>query len=302
MNDNRRAQVRETADVANPVLHTDGDCRPGRIRTGQLHSPSIDSPIALASVLIVDDHAHEAAAITKIVQSTQGSAVVNVDVAQSADHAMKLLEENSYDLAIVDVCLTGSDPTEGHDLLQTLWLDYEEVFVIAITGRVVRFEEQNPILLHHPQATICYKSSDLFGIELPQQFSDGRSAFDRRLTSAIEMILTKSEASRQLHRPSGTFHNLTLDGPTLRSPTRSVQVTPKQAAILERLMRAAKANNRVLKEDLAEICRHDGLRRAEDPKRSVPSTISKVRKHLKKLGGHCDITYAGGGYGLVRAT
>jgi DNA-binding NtrC family response regulator len=81
-------------------------------------------------ILIVDDEIAILLAFKKLLQSPD----IEVDTAESIDDAENLLKENTYNVAIVDLRLTGVDGEEGLTIIKHIKEFYSQTEVILVTG------------------------------------------------------------------------------------------------------------------------------------------------------------------------
>lgn len=81
-------------------------------------------------ILIVDDEIAILLAFKKILQSPD----IEVDTAETIDEAEALLKDNSYNVAIVDLRLTGVDGEEGLKIIKHIKEFYSQTEVILVTG------------------------------------------------------------------------------------------------------------------------------------------------------------------------
>ena len=81
-------------------------------------------------ILIVDDETVILLAFKKLLQSTN----VEVDTAETLEEAEAFLKENTYDVAIVDLRLTGVDGEEGLKIIKHIKEFYSQTEVILVTG------------------------------------------------------------------------------------------------------------------------------------------------------------------------
>jgi DNA-binding NtrC family response regulator len=81
-------------------------------------------------ILIVDDEKAILLAFKKLLQSSS----IEVDTAETIDDAENLLKENTYDVAIVDLRLTGVDGEEGLKIIKHIKEFYSHTQVILVTG------------------------------------------------------------------------------------------------------------------------------------------------------------------------
>jgi DNA-binding NtrC family response regulator len=81
-------------------------------------------------ILIVDDEKAILLAFKKLLQSPD----IEVDTAETIDDAEKLLKENIYNVAIVDLRLTGVNGEEGLKIIKHVKEFYSHTEVILVTG------------------------------------------------------------------------------------------------------------------------------------------------------------------------
>jgi DNA-binding NtrC family response regulator len=81
-------------------------------------------------VLIVDDEIAILQAFKKLIERPG----IEVDTAESMSETMSLLEENSYEVVIADIRLTGVRAEEGLEILYFIKEKYPETIVIIVTA------------------------------------------------------------------------------------------------------------------------------------------------------------------------
>jgi DNA-binding NtrC family response regulator len=81
-------------------------------------------------ILIVDDEIAILLAFKKLLKSPN----IEVDTAETIDEAEELLKENFYNVAIVDLRLTGVDAEEGLKIIKHIKEFYSQTEVILVTG------------------------------------------------------------------------------------------------------------------------------------------------------------------------
>ena len=81
-------------------------------------------------ILIVDDEKAILLAFKKLLQSAN----IMVDTAETISEAEKLLKKNIYNVAIVDLRLTGVDGEEGLEIIKYIKGFYSQTEVILVTG------------------------------------------------------------------------------------------------------------------------------------------------------------------------
>ncbi len=81
-------------------------------------------------ILIVDDEKAILLAFRKLLQGPG----ITVDTAETIDEAESLLRENNYNVAIVDLRLTGVDGEEGLKIIKHIKEFYAQTEVILVTG------------------------------------------------------------------------------------------------------------------------------------------------------------------------
>jgi len=81
-------------------------------------------------ILIVDDEKAILLAFKKLLQSPN----IEVDTAETIENAENLLKENTYNVAIVDLRLTGVDGDEGLKIIKHIKEFYSQTEVILVTG------------------------------------------------------------------------------------------------------------------------------------------------------------------------
>jgi diguanylate cyclase (GGDEF)-like protein/PAS domain S-box-containing protein len=86
------------------------------------------SSITSRRVLVADDEELVSKVLSQLIKKAFGCEVV---VAEDGDSALRLLEEQSFDVAILDMVMPG---LHGLELIQTVHMDWPEVVIIAATG------------------------------------------------------------------------------------------------------------------------------------------------------------------------
>jgi len=81
-------------------------------------------------ILIVDDEKAILLAFKKLLQSAN----IIVDTAETIGEAENLLKKNIYNVAIVDLRLTGVDGEEGLEIIKYVKEFYSQTDVILVTG------------------------------------------------------------------------------------------------------------------------------------------------------------------------
>ena len=91
--------------------------------------------MACMNVIVIDDEEGMREGMRRVLERSS----FQVDLAENGEEAIKLLEENTYDLALIDLKMPGID---GFEVLKRVKQEHPDVEVIVLTGHGSEHDEK----------------------------------------------------------------------------------------------------------------------------------------------------------------